>query len=77
MTGQTALTQLLSRLPIPTRVKYRRRIEALTNQWARRLDLKYGRGATSVVKRLMVNSARRGDHFRNHLWARIYRSLNE
>ncbi len=72
----TAFTQLLRHLPMPQRVEYRRRIGSITGYWAAYLQQKYGTGgALAVARRRMVESVRQGDHFRNHLWATIFRKI--
>ena len=66
----TALTQLLRHLPTPVRVEYRRRVEALTTYWAAYMRKKHGPEALFIVRRRMVETVKRGEHFRNHLWSR-------
>lgn len=72
---RTALTQILWHLPTPQRVEYRRRINAMVDSWADYMQAKYGPGAIRQLRLRMIQTTKRDEHFRNHLWSRVYRKL--
>jgi hypothetical protein len=69
------LTDLIRHLPIPVRVKARRRIEAIAAHWALVLQVRYGAKARAQCIRRLTYCANHAPGLRWHVWCRVFHRL--
>lgn len=71
------LTELIQYLPISSRLKARRRIEAMARYFAERIELKHGKGEALVIVRKKLVFCAQGNvrSIRYHVWCRVWSYL--
>ncbi len=76
--GGSSLTTLIKGLSIPHRIRVRRRVESLVNEWALRLVERHGKaGALIACRKHMVFCVDHAPGIRSHIWSRVGRVLRD